>query len=87
MAAKVKIYTTATCGYCHAALRLLRSKQIEFEQIDVSHAPDVRRWLANTTGRTTVPQVFINDNAIGGFTDLAALDQSGRLDPMLRQNV
>lgn len=84
MSAQVKIYTTSTCGYCHAALKLLRDKNIEFEQIDVSRAPDVRRWLADTTGRTTVPQIFINDIAVGGYTDIAALDQSGKLEQMLR---
>jgi len=85
MTARVKIYTTATCGYCHAALKLLRAKNIEFEHIDVSRAPDVRRWLADTTGRTSVPQIFINDVAVGGYTDIAALDQSGKLEQMLRQ--
>jgi glutaredoxin 3 len=85
MTARVKIYTTSTCGYCHAALKLLRSKNIEFEQIDVSRAPDVRRWLADTTGRTSVPQIFINDVAVGGYTDIAALDQAGKLEPLLRQ--
>ena len=85
MTARVKIYTTSTCGYCHAALKLLRSKNIEFEHIDVSRAPDVRRWLADTTGRTSVPQIFINDVAVGGYTDIAALDQAGKLELMLRQ--
>ncbi len=85
MTARVKIYTTSTCGYCHAALKLLRAKNIEFEHIDVSRAPDIRRWLADTTGRTSVPQIFINDAAVGGYTDIAALDQSGKLDQMLHQ--
>ena len=79
----VKIYTTKTCGYCQAALRLLRSKNISFEQIDVTGADDVRQWLVEATGRTTVPQIFIGELAIGGYTDLAALDQSGKLQQLL----
>jgi glutaredoxin 3 len=80
----VKIYTTRTCGYCHAAVRLLTNKGISFEQIDVTGAPDMREWLESETGRSTVPQIFIGDDAIGGYTDLAALDNSGKLAQMLQ---
>jgi len=83
MAATVKIYTTDWCGYCSAALRMLRSKGIEFEQIDVDGDVKMRRWLVEKTGRTTVPQIFIDGQPIGGFTDMRALDERGKLDPML----
>ena len=83
MAAHVKIYTTDWCGYCSAALRLLRSKGVEFEQIDVDGNAQMRRWLVEVTGRTTVPQIFIGGTSVGGFTDIRALDQRGLLDPML----
>jgi glutaredoxin 3 len=83
MTMAVKIYTTRTCGYCQAALRLLRAKDIAFEQIDVTGNNDIRQWLVTATGRTTVPQIFIGDQAIGGYTDLAALEQSGKLQQML----
>ncbi len=83
MAAHVKIYTTDWCGYCSAALRLLRSKGVEFEQVDVDGNATMRRWLVEATGRTTVPQIFIGDEPIGGFTDLRALEQRGVLDQML----
>jgi glutaredoxin 3 len=83
MAANVKIYTTDWCGYCSAALRLLRGKGIEFEQIDVDGDAKMRRWLVEATGRTTVPQIFIDGEPIGGFTDLRALDERGQLDKML----
>ena len=83
MAAHVKIYTTDWCGYCSAALRLLRSKGVEFEQVDVDGNAKMRRWLVEATGRTTVPQIFIGDEPIGGFTDLRALEQRGVLDQML----
>lgn len=83
MAAHVKIYTTDWCGYCSAALRLLRSKGVQFEQVDVDGNAKMRRWLVEATGRTTVPQIFIAGDPIGGFTDLRALEQRGVLDAML----
>ena len=83
MQAEVKIYTTDWCGYCSAALRLLRSKGVEFEQIDVDGNAKMRRWLVEATGRTTVPQIFINGEPIGGFTDMRDLDNRGVLDRML----
>jgi glutaredoxin 3 len=83
MAAHVKIYTTDWCGYCSAALRLLRAKGVEFEQIDVEGDAKTRRWLVEATGRTTVPQIFIDGQSIGGFTDMRALDERGVLDEML----
>jgi glutaredoxin 3 len=83
MAAQVKIYTREWCGYCTAALRLLRGKGIEFEQIDVGGDAPMRRWLVEATGQTTVPQIFIDGEAIGGFTDMRALDGKGVLDRML----
>lgn len=83
MAAHVKIYTTDWCGYCSAALRLLRSKRVELEQIDVDGNATLRRWLVEATGRTTVPQIFIDGESVGGFTDIRALDESGVLDRML----
>ena len=83
MAAAVKIYTTDWCGYCSAALRLLRSKGVEFEQIDVDGNAKLRRWLVEATGRTTVPQIFIHGEPIGGYTDMRDLDNRGVLDRML----
>jgi glutaredoxin 3 len=83
MAAHVKIYTTDWCGYCSAALRLLRTKGVEIEQIDVDGDAKLRRWLVEVTGRTTVPQIFIDGEPVGGFTDIRALDERGVLDRML----
>ena len=71
-------------GYCSAALRLLRAKGIAFEQIDVDGDAKMRRWLIEQTGRTTVPQIFIDGQPIGGFTDLRELEQHGTLDAMLK---
>ncbi|HVV88772.1 MAG TPA: glutaredoxin 3 [Kofleriaceae bacterium] len=83
MTADVRIYTTRWCGYCFAAVRLLDRKKVRYQNIDVGSDPDKRRWLAEVTGRTTVPQVFINDRPVGGFTDLEALDERGELDRLL----
>lgn len=83
MAAKVEIYTTRTCGYCRAALALLSKLDVAFAQHDVTGKPDVRAWLVQQTGRTTVPQIFIGGRAIGGFDDLNALHRRGALTAML----
>jgi glutaredoxin 3 len=79
----VKIYTRAGCGYCTAALRLLREKGILFEHVDATGDPDTRRWLVEATGRSTVPQIFIDGRPIGGYTELAALDRRGDLDRLV----
>jgi glutaredoxin 3 len=83
MAAHVKIYTREWCGYCTAALRLLKQKGVQYEHIDCSADPGTRKWLVEATGRTTVPQIFIDDQPIGGYTDLRDLDDRGVLDRML----
>jgi len=81
--AHVAIYTTPSCPYCVMAKRLMREKGVEFEEIDVAQDVDKRRWLVEKTGQRTVPQVFIDGNPYGGFTDIAALDRKGELDPLL----
>jgi glutaredoxin 3 len=85
MTARVILYTRAFCGYCTAAEQLLKSKGVDYEHEDVTGDQSRRRWLAQVTGRTTVPQIFINGKAIGGFTDLRDLDRSGELDRMLAE--
>ncbi len=79
----MKIYTRAGCGYCTAALRMLRAKGVTFEHVDATGDPDTRRWLVEVTGRATVPQIFIDGRPIGGYTDMVALDQRGVLDHLL----
>jgi glutaredoxin 3 len=83
MAAQVKIYTTRTCGYCHAALALLTRKGVAFEHQDVTGDGAARQWLVEATGRSTVPQIFIDGRPVGGFDDLSALDRRGELDRLL----
>ena len=81
--AHVDIYTTPSCPYCVMAKRLMREKGVSYAEIDVAADPDKRRWLVETTGQRTVPQVFIDGKPYGGYTDLAALDRKGELDPLL----
>jgi glutaredoxin 3 len=84
MTATVEIYTTQTCGYCRAAKSLLARKNVAFREIDVSAGGELRRaMVARAGGRTTVPQIFINEIHVGGCDDLYALDQEGGLDPLL----
>lgn len=78
----VKIYVTEYCGYCKMAERLLTEMNIEYEEIDVTHDPEQRMALVERTGKRTVPQIFIRDESIGGYTDLKALKDSGKLAEM-----
>jgi glutaredoxin 3 len=84
--ATVTMYTTPWCGYCAAARKLLQSKNIEFEDINVAMDADLRQIMTDKSGGTTVPQIFINDEPIGGYSDMAALDKQGKLDQLLNQN-
>ncbi len=84
--AKVEIYTSQWCGYCHRAKALLTSKGVAFEEIDVGGDSALRETMINrANGRTTVPQIFIEGRHVGGCDDLYDLDRAGRLDPLLKQ--
>lgn len=83
MAAQIKMYTRRWCGYCTAAERLLDEKGVSYENIDVTGDQEKRRWLVEVTGRTTVPQIFIDGKSIGGYDDMKALDRHGELDKLL----
>lgn len=84
MAARVVVYSTDYCPYCDRAKALLKKKGVAYEEIRVEDRPDLRSWLVDATRQRTVPQVFVNGKALGGFTDIAALDQRGQLDPLLQ---
>ena len=82
--AKIEIYTKAFCPYCYRAKALLDSKGVEYEEIDISMGgPRRQEMIQRADGRTTVPQIFIDDRHVGGSDDLAALDHQGGLDPLL----
>ena len=75
----VKVYTSQWCGYCTAAKHLLKARGVAFEEIDTTGNDELRVWLRSTTGRRTVPQIFIGEHAIGGYDELRALDAKGNL--------
>lgn len=82
---QIKMYSSSLCGYCRAAHRLLRSKGVEnYETISVDGDRAMRAHMMQISGRHTVPQIFIGDRHIGGYTDLAALDAAGELDELLK---
>jgi glutaredoxin 3 len=84
--AKVLMYTKTVCAYCTRAKNLLNAKDVSYEEINVDHKPpEFYENLKKQTGWMTVPQIFINDKLIGGYDDLKALDQAGKLDQLLGQ--
>ena len=80
----VEVYTTRFCPYCHAAKALLKRKGVAYKEIDVGFDPELRQTMINRAkGRMTVPQIFIGATHVGGCDDLYALEQAGKLDPLL----
>ncbi|MDD3594626.1 MAG: glutaredoxin 3 [Candidatus Gastranaerophilales bacterium] len=81
---KVKIYTTSTCPYCIKAKKLLDYKNIPYEEININDNYDTAMSaLSKTTGYETVPQIFINEEFIGGCDDLYTLEQHKKLDKLV----
>ncbi len=82
--AEVELYTTMFCPYCSRARALLQRKGVAFAEIDVGEHPERRpEMVRRAGGHTTVPQIFIDGEHIGGCDELVALDRAGRLDPKL----
>ena len=82
--AKVEIYTKAFCGYCARAKALLDRKGVAYEEYDITMGgPRRPEMLQRSGGRSTVPQIFIDDWHIGGGDDMTAMEREGRLDPLL----
>ena len=79
----VTVYTSDYCGYCSAAKRFLAERGVAFEEVDLSGDDAGRQALHLRTGRTTVPQIFVGETHVGGYTDMVALDRAGGLQPML----
>ena len=82
--AKVVVYSKSYCPYCDRAKALFKSKGVSFEEINLDDTPDAFTALKNRTGMMTVPQIFINDQLIGGFQELATLEREAKLDPLLK---
>lgn len=81
---RIRIYTKTNCPYCVRAKALLHRKGVAFEEIDAEGNDSLRTWLAEASGQKTVPQIFVDDRPLGGFSDVDALDRQGKLDPILR---
>lgn len=84
--AKVHCYILTRCPFCIATKNLLEEKGIEYKETIVDNNPELRQEAIDRSGRSTVPQIFINDIPIGGFTELQALEKSKKLDEMLEKH-
>ena len=82
MAKNILMYESRLCGYCMAAKRMLANKGWEYESKVVDGNAELRAEMQKLTGRTSVPQIFIGDTHVGGFDDMAELDESGELDTL-----
>ena len=81
---EITMYATGTCPYCIQAERLLKSRGVtEITKVRIDLTPGLREAMMQRTGRRTVPQIYIGDYHVGGYDDLAALERSGRLAPLL----
>ena len=80
----IVMYSTAWCGYCRQARSLLEHKGVAFHEIRVDEEASQREAMRQRSGgRRTVPQIFIGEQHIGGYDDLATLERAGKLDPLL----
>jgi glutaredoxin 3 len=83
MSSNIILYSTRFCPYCIQARNLLDSKRASYTDIDVGSQPELRREMMTRSGRRTVPQIWIGEQHVGGFDDLALLERQGRLDQLL----
>ena len=79
----VTVYTKQNCPFCVRAKRLLDRKGVRYEEVSVEGKDDLRIWLVEKTGQMTVPQIFVGERSLGGFSDIDALDRAGELDTIL----
>ena len=84
--AKVEVYSTGQCPYCIMAKQLLERKGVSYKEIRIDMNPAKRQEMMEKSRQRTVPQFFINDEAIGGYTDLVALDRAKKLDSRLAES-
>ncbi|MBL1209627.1 glutaredoxin 3 [Geminocystis sp. GBBB08] len=87
MSAKIEIYTWSTCPFCNRAKALLNQKQVEFIEYCIDGDREGKMKMSErANGRTSVPQIFINNNHIGGCDDLLEINERGELDKILQEN-
>jgi len=80
----IEIYTKSYCAYCRRAKELLKIKGVEFVEFDVSDDPAKEQEMRQRSGRHTVPEIFIDNQLVGGCDELFTLDERGELDAMLK---
>lgn len=82
--ARVEIYSKSTCGFCYRAKALLDAKDVDYEEYELTWGSPLREeMIQRASGRTTVPQIFIDGQHVGGCDDLFALERDGKLDQYL----
>jgi glutaredoxin 3 len=83
MSAQVVMYSTRFCPYCMRARALLEGKGVSYTDIGVDGRPELRAQMIERSGRHTVPQIWVGEQHVGGYDDIALLERQGRLDPLL----
>jgi glutaredoxin 3 len=83
---KIEIYTTHWCPYCHAAKSLLDEKGVPYEEVDAQDPETRMAMIQRAHGRRTVPQIFVGDKHLGGYSEITMLERDGKLDPLIRGN-
>ena len=82
---KITIYTGPVCNYCDAAKRLLKRNKLEFSEIDISSGPEVLNEMINkTNGKRTIPQIFFDNEHIGGYVEIRELEKNNKLIDFLK---
>jgi len=82
---RIVIYGNETCAHCAAARMLLTKKRLSFDDIKISGDDELSAEMLRLSGSRSVPQIFINDQLVGGFDELCALDKGGDLDRLVGQ--
>jgi glutaredoxin 3 len=80
---EITIYSADWCPYCNRAKKLLEAKGLKYKEINVDQHPDMRTKIVEKTGMKTIPQIFIGDHFVGGYSELSALDAQGELEKLL----
>ncbi len=80
---RIEVFTQAWCPYCARVVALLHAKNVTFQEIDAPHGSAERQGATGRSGRSTMPQVFIDGKFVGGCDDVVALDRTGKLDTLL----
>ncbi|MCB0350300.1 MAG: glutaredoxin 3 [Bdellovibrionales bacterium] len=81
---EVTLYSADWCPYCNRAKKLLETKGVAYTEINVDQFPGKREEIVNKTGMKTIPQIFIGDHFVGGYSELSAIEASGELDTLLK---